>query len=89
MAAAIAAAARRVASTVSAAGAACAAVTASVATDSGYWSIANLTTIPDTPELLSPPDRHGQHGKPCKDGKPSAPRSDSLRAAMRAKLDSA
>jgi hypothetical protein len=53
--------------------------------DSGYWSIDNLTTIPDAPELLIPPARHGRQGKPRKDGKPSASRSDGLRAAMKAK----
>jgi hypothetical protein len=56
--------------------------------DSGYWSIDNLTTIPDAPELLIPPARHGRQGKPRKDGKPSASRSDGLRAAMTAKLKS-
>jgi len=59
-----------------------------LAADSGYWSIANLTTIPDAPELLIPPARHGRHGKPRKDGRPSESRSDGLRAAMRARLDS-
>jgi hypothetical protein len=57
--------------------------------DCGYWSIANLTEIPDAPQLLIPPARHGRHGKPRKDGKPSASRSDGLRAAMTAKLASA
>jgi hypothetical protein len=56
--------------------------------DSGYWSIANLTEIPDAPELLIPPAKHGRQGKPRKDGKPSASRSDGLRAAMTAKLAS-
>jgi transposase len=56
--------------------------------DCGYWSIANLTEIPDAPALLIPPARHGRHGKPRKDGKPSASRSDGLRAAMTAKLAS-
>jgi transposase len=56
--------------------------------DSGYWSIANVSAIPDAPELLIPPARHGRHGKPRKDGKPSESKSDSLRAAMRARLDS-
>jgi transposase len=56
--------------------------------DSGYWTIANLTTIPGAPELLIPPARHGRQGKPRKDGKPSASRSDGLRAAMTAKLAS-
>jgi transposase len=56
--------------------------------DSGYWTIANLTTIPDAPELLIPPARHGRQGKPRKDGKPSESRSDGLRAAMTAKLQS-
>jgi transposase len=57
--------------------------------DCGYWSIANLTQLPDAPELLIPPARHGRQGKPRKDGKPSASRSDGLRAAMKAKLASA
>jgi transposase len=57
--------------------------------DCGYWSIANLAEIPDSPELLIPPARHGRQGKPRKDGKPSASRSDGLRAAMQAKLASA
>jgi transposase len=56
--------------------------------DSGYWSIANLTQIPNAPELLIPPPKHGRHGKPRRDGKPSASRSDELRAAMTAKLTS-
>jgi hypothetical protein len=37
--------------------------------DSGYWSIANLTTIPDaipdTPELLIAPAKHAREGKPA------------------------
>ena len=60
-----------------------------LAADSGYWSIANVSAIPDAPELLIPPARHGRHGKPRKDGKPSESKSDSLRASVRAKLDSA
>lgn len=56
--------------------------------DSGYWSIANLTEIPNAPELYIPPARHGRQGKPRKDGKPSASRSDGLRAAMKARLAS-
>jgi transposase len=56
--------------------------------DSGYWSIANLTEIPNAPELLIPPARHGRQGKPRKDGKPSGSKSDGLRAAMKAKLAS-
>jgi hypothetical protein len=59
-----------------------------LAADSGYWSIANLTEIPNAPELLIPPPKHGRHGKPRKDGKPSASRSDGLRTAMTAKLQS-
>ena len=59
-----------------------------LAADSGYWSIANASAIPDAPELLIPPARHGRHGKPRKDGKPSESKSDSLRATMRARLDS-
>ena len=60
-----------------------------VAADSGYWSIANVSAIPDAPELLIPPARHGRHGKPRKDGKPSESKSDRLRAVMRTRLDSA
>jgi transposase len=56
--------------------------------DSGYWSIANVTQIPGGPELLIPPPKHGRHGKPRKDGKPSASRSGELRAAMKQKLAS-
>jgi transposase len=60
-----------------------------LAADSGSWSIANVSAIPNAPELLIPPARHGRHGKPGKDGKPSESKSDNLRACMRAKLDSA
>jgi hypothetical protein len=56
--------------------------------DADYWSIANLTTIPDAPELLIWPATTARTGNPCKDGKPSASRSDGLRAAMFAKLAS-
>jgi Transposase DDE domain len=56
--------------------------------DSGYWSIDNLTAIPNAPELLIPPARHGRQGKPRKDGRPSESRSDGLRAAVTAKLNS-
>jgi transposase len=56
--------------------------------DAGYWSIANLTAIPNAPELLIPPAKHGRQGKPRKDGKPSESKSDGLRAAMAAKLAS-
>jgi transposase len=59
-----------------------------LAADSGYWSIANLTQIPNAPQLLIPPPKHGRHGKPRKDGKPSASRSHGLRAAMTARLTS-
>jgi transposase len=59
-----------------------------VLADSGYWTIANLTQIEGAPELLIPPARHGRQGKPRKDGKPSESRSDGLRAAMTAKLQS-
>ena len=59
-----------------------------LAADSGYWSIVNLTQIPNAPELLIPPPKHGRHGKPRKDGKPSASKSDELRAAMTTKLQS-
>ena len=56
--------------------------------DSGYWSIANLTSIPHAPELLIWPAKTGRTGKPRRDGKPSASRSEGLRAAMFAKLSS-
>jgi transposase len=56
-----------------------------LAADSGYWSIANVSAIPNAPELLIPPARHG---KPRKDSQPSESKSDSLRAAMLAKLSS-
>jgi transposase len=56
--------------------------------DSGYWSIGNLTTIPDPPELLIAPAKHARQGKPRKDGGPSASRSTGLRVAMAAKLTS-
>jgi transposase len=56
--------------------------------DCGYWTIANLTQLPDAPELLIPPARHGRQGKPRKDGTPSASKSDRLRATMTAKLAS-
>jgi transposase len=60
-----------------------------VLADSGYWSIANLTTtIPDAPELLVWPSKTGRTGKPRKDGQPSESRSDGLRAAMFARLTS-
>jgi DDE family transposase len=57
-----------------------------LAADSGYWSIANVSAIPDAPELLIPPACHGRHGKPRKDGKPSKSRSDHPRAVMLARL---
>jgi transposase len=56
--------------------------------DCSCWTIANLTAIPDAPELLIPPAKHGRQGKPRKDGRPSESRSDGLRAAMTAKLAS-
>jgi hypothetical protein len=56
--------------------------------DSGYWSIDNLTTIANAPELFIPPAKHGRQGKPRKDGKPLASRSDGLRTTMFAKLSS-
>jgi transposase len=54
--------------------------------DSGYWSIANLASIPDAPELLIWPSKTGRTGKPRKDGKPSASKSQGLRTAMFATL---
>jgi hypothetical protein len=59
-----------------------------LAADSGYWSIANVSGIPGAPELLIPPARHGRHGKPRKDGKPSESKSDHLRMMMLASLGS-
>jgi DDE family transposase len=59
-----------------------------LAADSGHWSIANVSAIPEAPELLIPPARHGRHGKSRQDGKPSASKSDTLRAAMLARLAS-
>jgi transposase len=59
-----------------------------VLADCGYWSIANLTDLPDGPELLIPPAKHARQGKPRKDGRPTESRSDGLRAAMTAKLAS-
>jgi hypothetical protein len=59
-----------------------------VLADSGYWSIANLTTIPQAPELLVWPAKTGRTGKPRKRGQPSASNSDGLRTAMFAKLGS-
>jgi Transposase DDE domain len=47
-----------------------------------------VSAIPGAPELLIPPSRHGRHGKPRKDGKPSDSKSDGLRAAMLARLAS-
>jgi hypothetical protein len=41
--------------------------------DCGYWSIANLTQLPDAPELLISLARHGRQGKPRKDGKRPRP----------------
>ena len=34
--------------------------------DCGYWTIANLTTIPQAPELLIPPARHGRKASPAR-----------------------
>jgi transposase len=61
---------------------------ATLLAEPGYWSIANLTTIPDAPELLVWPAKTGRTGKPHTDGQPSASRSEELRAAMFAKLRS-
>jgi hypothetical protein len=61
---------------------------ATLLADSGYWSIANLTSIPGAPELLVWPAKTGRTGRPRKDGKPSGSRSNGLRAAMLASLTS-
>jgi hypothetical protein len=61
-----------------------------LAADSGYWSIANVSAITDAPELLIPPARHGRHGKPRKDGKPTPRRERQVvihRAGQRDLLD--
>jgi transposase len=36
-----------------------------LAADAGYWSTANVSAIPDAPELPIPPARHGRHGSPA------------------------
>jgi hypothetical protein len=46
-----------------------------LAADSGYWSIANVSVIPDAPELLIPPARHGRHGKPRRTASRRNPRA--------------
>jgi hypothetical protein len=56
--------------------------------DAGYWSIANLSAIPDAPQLLIWPSKTGRTGKPRKDGKPSGSKSQGLRTAMFATLRS-
>jgi transposase len=56
--------------------------------DSGHWSMAKLTSIPDAPQLLIWPSKTGRTGKPRKDAKPSASKGDGLRAAMLATLNS-
>jgi transposase len=56
--------------------------------DAGYWSIANLSAIPDAPQLLIWPSKTGRTGKPRKDGKPSGSKSQGLRTAMFATLAS-
>jgi len=55
--------------------------------DSWYRSIDNLTTIPNAPELLIPPARHGRQGSRARTASLSV-QSDGLRAAMKAKLAS-
>ena len=43
--------------------------------DSGYWSIANLTAIPNAPEFYIPPARHGRQGKPARTANRRRPRA--------------
>jgi hypothetical protein len=56
--------------------------------DSGYWSIANLTSIPDAPELLVWPSKTGRIGKPGKGRQAVGVQEPRLRAAMFAKFAS-
>jgi transposase len=56
--------------------------------DAGYWSIANLSAIPDAPQLLIWPSKTGRTGKPRKDAKPSGSKSQGLGTAMFATLAS-
>jgi Transposase DDE domain len=56
--------------------------------DSGYWSIDNLTTIPNAPELYIPPARHARQASPARTASPRHPAATGLRAAMTAKLTS-
>jgi hypothetical protein len=46
-----------------------------LAADSGYWSIANLTEIPNAPQLLIPPPKPGRHGKPARTARRRRPRA--------------
>jgi hypothetical protein len=34
--------------------------------DCGYWTIANLTALPDAPELLIPPAKHAARASPAR-----------------------
>jgi hypothetical protein len=46
-----------------------------LAADSGYWSIANVSTIPDAPELLIPPARMAATASPARTASHRNPRA--------------
>jgi hypothetical protein len=50
-----------------------------VLADSGYWSIANLTTIPEASELLIWPAKAGRTGKPRMRGQRPQPQVQASR----------
>ena len=57
--------------------------------DARYWRIENVNgSVTDAPELFINVARHARRGKPRKDGKPSASKSDPFVAAMKVKLKS-
>jgi len=60
-----------------------------LAADAGYWRAANVNgSIPDAPELFIAVAKHGRRGRPRKDGKPSAAKTDHLVTAMQQRLAS-
>ena len=57
--------------------------------DAGYWRIENVNgSIRDAPELFIAVAKHARRGKPRKDGKPTASKSEPFIAEMKAKLKS-